>query len=161
MFEGEGRNHEKISGHHCSSSCCWLGAEHTGKGFFAGWSCGGVYAIPEYIPWNDLGVREVGSSSQEQALADFDYMWAMLEQNAPFLQLVDGHAEFLGFDYADVVRGALAVRGKLEESESFELAEYLCCYWGGFGPLAGRGHLNMVDPNFRSVFEHGGVGDGG
>ncbi len=113
-----------------------------------------VYAIPEYIPWNDLGVRgETGRFvTQEQALADFDYMWAMLEQNAPFLQLVDGHAEFLGFDYADVVRGALAVRGKLEESESFELAEYLLLLQESFGPLAGRGHLNMVDPNFRSVF---------
>lgn len=113
-----------------------------------------AYAIPEYVPWDDLGVgKDIGLIvTREQALADFDYMWAMLEQNAPFLQLVDDHAELLGFDYADVVRGALAVRGKLEEKAYFGLERYLLLLQESFGPLAGRGHLNMIDPQFRSVF---------
>lgn len=113
-----------------------------------------VYAIPEYVPWDDLGVHgETGRFvTQKQALADFDYMWAMLEQNAPFLQLVDDHAEFLGFDYADVVQNALKVRGKLEEEAYFELGQYFSLLQESFGPLAGRGHLGVLAPQMRSVF---------
>lgn len=111
-----------------------------------------VYAIPAYTPWDDLGVR--GETrlyvTREQALADFDYMWAMLEQNAPFLQLLDDHAQFLGFDYAAVVQNALAVRDKLEEKAIYELNEYFWLLQESFGPLAGLGHLGMVPPQTYS-----------
>jgi hypothetical protein len=114
-----------------------------------------TYEIPEYLPWEDLGIK--GNArlflTKEQATADFDYMWAMLHENAPFLKLVDDHAQYLGFDLEDVERNALSARERLNQRAIINLEEFFGILQGSFGALAGSGHLALLPPEMVHSFQ--------
>ncbi|MGI6193733.1 MAG: hypothetical protein ACOYI3_09290, partial [Christensenellales bacterium] len=119
------------------------------------------YEIPDYLPWERPEGGKEGRLyvTGEQALFDFDYMWAMLLQNATFLRMVDDHAGLLGFTFADVQKNSLAVRDEIARKDLIDLYDFWRLLRGSFGRLSGYGHLNLLTPDFvaymREALDYG------
>ena len=115
------------------------------------------YVPPDYVPW-----EEWTDLTGEQALEDYDYMWAMLWKNASFLWLLDDNKAYTGVDAAYLAESAYTARREIEAAGRMSRSHFAELISKGFGKLLGYGHLGVLGPEvyFLLYQSLSGIGEG-